>query len=84
MYPGFKQLDKQYVGVIFETLLAFSSTFRDEHTFDSILRKSSLVNFPMMLAFVVGLNYFYQIQICALCANRYDPAHDVAKTTCAD
>ena len=39
--------------------------------------------FPWRWLFV-GLNYFYQIQICALCANRYDTAHDAAKTTCAD
>ena len=52
MYPGFQQLDKQYVGGIFEALPAFTSTFRAEHTFDSILRKSSLVNFPMTLAFL--------------------------------
>ena len=50
--PGFQQLDKQYVGGIFETLLAFTSTFRDEHTFDSILRKRYLVNFPMTPAFL--------------------------------
>ena len=39
-------------GGIFETLLAFASALEDDPTFDSMLCKSSQVNFPMMLAFL--------------------------------
>ena len=39
-------------GGIFEMLLVFISTLEDDHTFDSVLCKSSLVNFPMTLDFL--------------------------------
>ena len=54
----------------------------------SHFRLYSVSKFPGELShdagFFVVINYFYQIQICALCANRYETAHDATKTTCAD
>ena len=50
--PVSNNLTNNVSGGIFETLLVFTSTLEDDHTFDSVLCKSSLVNFPMTLAFL--------------------------------
>ena len=72
------------LGGIFETLLAFTSDIWGRAHF----RLYSVSKFPGELShdagFIVAINYFYQIQICALCANRYETAHDATKTTCTD
>ena len=53
-------------------------------TFDTFLYEISLVNLTHDAGFFVGINGFFRIQNFALCANRYETAHDARKTTCAD
>ena len=48
-------------------------------TFETILYKIS-----HDAGFFVGLNCFFRIQNFALCANRYETAHNARKTTCVD
>ena len=68
---------------IFEMLLGFTSTLETEN-----FRHYFVLNFPGELTddtgFFVGINCFFRIQNFALCANRYETAHDARKTTCAD
>ena len=70
-------------GGIFETLLGFTSTLEAEN-----FRHFFVEIFPGELThdagFFVGINCFFQIQNFALCANRYETAHEARKTTCAD
>ena len=70
-------------GRIFETLLRSTSTLEDKN-----FRHFSVQNFPGELThdagFFVDINCFFRIQNCALCANRYETAHDARKTMCAD
>ena len=70
-------------GGIFEMLFGFTSALEDEN-----FRQYFVENFPGELThdvgFFVGINYFFRIQNYALCANRYETAHDARKTTCSD
>ena len=70
-------------GGLFETLLGFTSTLEDEN-----FRHYFVLNFPGELThdacFFAGIHCFFRIQNFALCANRYETAHDAKKTTCAD